>query len=77
MKTEKIAVSLPSELAEDARQAVAEGRFRSVSAYVAHALAEQKQRDSIWGLLDELAAEHGEPGPEHYAWADRVLGVQQ
>ena len=35
--TTKLAVSLPDELAEQARQAVREGRAASVSAYIADA----------------------------------------
>lgn len=61
MTTTKIAVSLPAELVEHARSAVAEGRSASVSAYVAHALEEQVKLDELASLLDEMLAETGGP----------------
>lgn len=71
----KIAVSLPAELVEQARRAVAEGRAESVSAYVAEALREHASRDSLDLLLDQMLEEMGGPAtPEEIAWADRVLG---
>lgn len=73
--TTKIAISLPDELAEQAKQAVAEGRAASVSAYIA-ALLEQRAADEKWvQMLAEMDAEYGEPTAEHYAWAERVLGI--
>ena len=50
--TTKIAVSLPDELVEAARQAVEDGRAPSVSAFVAEALQDQ----SRYGQLDEASA---------------------
>jgi Arc/MetJ-type ribon-helix-helix transcriptional regulator len=75
MTTAKIAVSLPGELVERARQAVAEGRARSVSAYVASALAEKAKLDDLATLLDEMLSETGGPltARERKA-ADRALG---
>lgn len=61
MTTSKIAVSLPSELVEQAQRAVAEGRSPSVSAYVARALEEQTKLDDLASLLDEMLAETGGP----------------
>ncbi|MHB1599422.1 MAG: ribbon-helix-helix domain-containing protein [Acidimicrobiales bacterium] len=61
MTTTKIAVSLPAELVEHARSAVAEGRSASVSAYVAHALEEQAKLDDLRSLLDEMLAATGGP----------------
>jgi len=73
--TTKIAVSLPDELVAAARQAVADGRAASVSAYVAAALAERRADEDLARLLDEMDAEHGPPTAEHFAWARRALGL--
>ena len=75
MTTAKIAVSLPSELVEQAHQAVANGLARSVSAYVAAALEEKTKLDDLASLLDDMLAETGGPlkARERKA-ADRALG---
>ena len=75
MTTAKIAVSLPAELVEQVQQAVADGRARSVSAYVARALEEKAKLDDLASLLDEMLAENGGPltARERKA-ADRALG---
>jgi antitoxin ParD1/3/4 len=75
MTTAKVAVSLPEELLAQAQRAVAEGRARSVSAYVAAAMAEKAKLDDLGSLLDEMLAETGGPltARERKA-ADRVLG---
>ncbi len=75
MTTAKIAVSLPAELVETARQAVAEGLADSVSAYVASALEEKTKLDDLASLLDEMLAETGGPlTPDELTAADRALG---
>jgi antitoxin ParD1/3/4 len=61
MTTSKIAVSLPTELVDQAQRAVAEGRASSVSAYVARALQEQAKLDDLASLLEEMLAETGGP----------------
>ena len=75
MTSTKIAVSLPSELVDQAKRAVADGRSSSVSAYVARALEEQTKLDDLALLLDEMLAESGGPltAAEREA-ADRALG---
>lgn len=55
----KIAVTLPRELVESARAAVAAGRSGSVSAYVADALREKTERDELEELLAELLTDSG------------------
>lgn len=71
----KIAVSLPGELVERARQAVAEGRAPSVSAYVADALEQKTTLDDLAALLEEMLAASGGPlTAEEQAEADRALG---
>ena len=74
--TTKIAISLPDELVEAARQAVAENRAASVSAYVADALRERERAQGLAALLDEWDRELGPPGPEATAWAKRALGIE-
>lgn len=70
--TSKIAISLPDELLEQARRAVAEGRASSVSSYIADSLSQRERRDSLTELLDDLDRELGPPGPDAQAWADDV-----
>lgn len=75
MTRTKIAVSLPTELVEQARRAVAEGRADSVSAYVAEAIKEKRTHEDLAALLEEMLAETGGPlTPEEEALADRALG---
>lgn len=75
MTTSKIAVSLPTELVQQAQRAVAAGRATSVSAYVARALEEQAKLDDLASLLEEMLAETGGQltAAERKA-ADRALG---
>lgn len=72
----KIAVSLPEQQIEAAKQAVREGRAASVSAYVAEALAHRQQDDALADLVAEWTAHDGAPSVEDYAWADAVLTEQ-
>ena len=74
MTMEKIAITLPVEQVREARRAVAEGRARSVSAYIATALASYDERQGLRAYVDALIAEHGRPTSEDYAWADEQLG---
>ena len=75
--TQKIAVSLPRNLAARARRAVRQGRAASVSAYVAQALEEKTKLDELATLLDEMLAASGGPvtATERRA-ADRRLGIR-
>ena len=75
-RTEKIAVSLPKQVAERARLAVRRGHAASVSAYVATALEEKVKLDDLSTLLAEMLEETGGPltAAERRA-ADRELGV--
>jgi len=74
--TEKIAITLPTALAEAVKSAVKAGKAPSVSAYIAEAVARRQQEDSLSALVDELIAEHGEPSADDYEWAGRVLGAR-
>lgn len=75
--TVKIAVSLPDELVDQARRAVADGRADSVSAYVAGALAERGQRETILDVLARMSLELGPPGADDAAWARSALDAVQ
>jgi Arc/MetJ-type ribon-helix-helix transcriptional regulator len=76
MTQSKIAVSLPRELVQQARQAVRDGRAESVSAYVAAALTEKAKLDDLAELLDEmLAATGGALTAAERRAADEALGV--
>lgn len=73
--TVKIAISLPDELAEAVKRAVAEGRAPSVSAYIADMIRERERAQGLAALLAELDVELGPPSPEDYAWARDQLGL--
>jgi Arc/MetJ-type ribon-helix-helix transcriptional regulator len=73
--TTKIAVSLPDELVTAARQSVAQGRARSVSAFIADAIQEHGRYDNLADLLAEMAAEAGPPTEQDRVWARKALGV--
>jgi Arc/MetJ-type ribon-helix-helix transcriptional regulator len=74
--TYKIAVSLPTEVADRARRAVKRGSAASLSGYVASALEEKLKMDDLSSLLAEMLEESGGPltAAERRA-ADRALGV--
>lgn len=75
--SEKIAISLPRNLAQQARQAVRQGRAASVSAYVAAALEEKAKLDDLSSLLDEMLADSGGPlSPAERRAADASLGIR-
>jgi Arc/MetJ-type ribon-helix-helix transcriptional regulator len=74
--TVKIGVSLPDELAQQARNAVREGRAASVSAYIADAMVQAERTRSIAGLVADMRAEDGSPDEDDYTWARRALGVE-
>lgn len=75
MTRTKIAVSLQTELVDQAKRAVAEGRADSVSAYVAEAIKEKRTNEDLAALLVEMLAETGGPlTAEEQAAADQALG---
>lgn len=74
--TTKIAISLPDDLVEIAKKAVAEGRAASVSAFVAEAMSDRQHADSLAALVADIVREDGDPSPEDYVWADRALGLR-
>lgn len=74
--TTKIAVSLPDELVEKARRAVADGEAPSVSAYVARAMERKSADDELVEMLAEMDAEYGPPSADERARARRTLGLE-
>ena len=76
-----VAISLPQEQVEQAREAVARGEAASVSGYISTALAAMSpasavdDEDTLTDLVADLMAEFGRPSQESYAWADEVLGL--
>ncbi|MDP4013861.1 MAG: hypothetical protein U0990_07510 [Candidatus Nanopelagicales bacterium] len=72
--TKKITVSLPDELVLEAQRAVEQGRADNVSAYVARAMSQQREDDTLTELVSQMRSSGGEPTPEDYAWASQVLG---
>ena len=74
--TTKIAISLPDELVESARRAVAENRAPSVSSYIAAAMQERLRIESLAAVLADLDRELGPPSADAYAWARRMLGKE-
>ena len=69
---EKVAITLPSRLAEAARDEVAAHGAPSLSAFIAQAVEEKLERDGLRELLDDIFAT--EPmTDEERAWADRYL----
>ena len=74
--TTKIAISLPDELVESARQAVADKRASSVSSYIADAMQERLRVESLAAVLADLDRELGPPSADAFTWARRMLGKE-
>ncbi len=73
---EKIAISLPTRAAEQARRAVKEGRAPSVSAYVVAAIEAKEASQSLEALFEEMLAETGGPlTPAETKAAERELRI--
>ncbi len=61
MTVAKITVSLPEDALRKARAAVRGGQASSVSAYIAAAVGEKRDRDDLRKMLADLAEETGGP----------------
>jgi len=70
---EKVAITLPRELAQAVRQEAEASHAPSLSAYFAEKMAEALERGRLLALLDEMDAKYGPPGPEEVAWAKEAL----
>jgi Arc/MetJ-type ribon-helix-helix transcriptional regulator len=73
--TTKIAISLPDELVATARQAVADGRAASVSAFVADSIQERGRMCDLADLLADMAGQGGVPTEADRRWAREALGL--
>jgi hypothetical protein len=73
MATEKVALSIPSDILERAKEEVAAGRAKSLSAFVSEAVDEKTRRAELAAILDAMDAEHGKPKKVDLAWAKRIL----
>lgn len=76
MTRRKIAITLPEEQVVAVRQAVADGRASSVSAYIAQVLARRDADEELADSIAEIYAEAGSPSDEERAWARRALGIE-
>jgi len=72
----KIAITLPEEQVAMARQAVADGRAASVSAFISQALARRDADEEMAETIAEIYAESSQPTEEDRVWARRVLGIE-
>lgn len=73
MTKRKVAITLSEQRLVEAKQAVAEGRARSVSAYVEQALASHEAGRGLERYVASLIDEYGAPSAQDYAWADAHL----
>ncbi|MHB8694420.1 MAG: hypothetical protein ACYDHH_24540 [Solirubrobacteraceae bacterium] len=71
----RVTVTVDQETIRMAEAAVAAGRARSVSAWVASAMAERARREGLADVLAEIRAELGPATDEETAWARSVLGL--
>lgn len=76
MATSKLTVSVPDELAAEARQAVRDGRASSVSGYITAAIEHYRQAQTLDEWLDTVDAELGPPSDQAMAWAEATLEVR-
>lgn len=73
MSTQKVAVTIPADLLEQAQAAVAAGRARSLSAYISQAIRQYQREQTLTDFLAAWAAESGEPSVDDYDWAKSAL----
>jgi len=69
---EKLAISLPRELAEAVRAEAKRVGAPSLSAFIAQVLRERVERDTLQEVLDEMLREQPMTDGER-EWADRIL----
>ena len=69
---EKIAITLPRDLAQVVRAEAKACKSRSLSAFIAEVLREKVEKDDLQKVLDEIFAENPMTEEERQ-WADDVL----
>lgn len=72
---ERMTITVDKRTADAARTAVKEGRAPSVSAWVATAMDDQANRESLKKVLADIRDEIGPATDEETAWARSVLGL--
>jgi Arc/MetJ-type ribon-helix-helix transcriptional regulator len=79
MTVDRITVTIPEQLARDARRAVEDGKAESVSAYVAEALRHYGRSVTLREVLDQWwsADPAGPPSDVERAAAQAELGLSQ
>ncbi len=70
----RVTVTVDEAAVHAAEAEVAAGRSPSVSAWVASAMTQRAQRESLTNILAEIRAELGPATDEETAWARSVLG---
>jgi antitoxin ParD1/3/4 len=73
--TGKIAITLPQQQIATARQAVAEGRAASVSAYISQAIARRNADEELAAKLATAYAGGRSPSSADRDWARHTLGL--
>lgn len=73
--TQRITVSLPDELVQAAQTAVHAGQYASVSAYVAEALVDFGEQNTLLGIIEEMRSDCISPTNEDRDWARKTLGL--
>lgn len=66
-------MTLPEELAGYIRQQVREGRFESVSAFMAQATESMRDFEPLDLLVASMVAETGEPDERAEAWVESAM----
>ena len=74
MTAAKIAITVPEDVLERAKERVKAGKAKSLSALVSEAVEEKVSRDELADILDAMHAEHGKPDKAAQVWAKRLLG---
>lgn len=69
---DKLAITLPHEVAEAVRSKVRAGDAASVSVFIARAVQEKVENDHLQDILDEVFREQPMTDEER-GWADRLL----
>ena len=69
---EKIAITLPTDLARAARAEAKVRQSHSLSAFIAQAVEEKLEKDNLQRILDDIFAENPMTDEER-SWADELL----
>ena len=73
MTAAKVAVTIPADVLELARQQVKAGRAKSLSALMTEALDEKVSRNELSESLDAMDREFGKRSKAVESWAKRVI----